>query len=160
MIEAAQLTLTLLDELGLTAFVKTSGGKGIHIVVPLRPEHDWDGIKVFSRGLAKHMAKWLPDRFTAVSGPKNRVGRIFIDYLRNSHGATTISAYAARARPGLAVSVPITREELDTLEGADVWTIHNIAGRLAKLKGDPWEGYASVAQTISAEMRERLNLKS
>jgi bifunctional non-homologous end joining protein LigD len=160
MIEATQLTLTVLDELGLQSFLKTSGGKGIHIVVPLVPQDDWDSVKTFSRALVQHMAKLLPDRFTAVSGPKNRIGRIFIDYLRNNHGATTICAYAVRARSGLAVSVPIYRDEVETLEGADVWTIHNLEERLAELEGDdPWGEYASVRQTITADMRQRLGLK-
>lgn len=159
MVEATQLTVTMLDELGLRSFLKTSGGKGIHIVVPLVPAADWDSIKAFSRALVKHMAKLLPDRFSAVSGPRNRVGRIFIDYLRNSRGATTICAYAARARPGLAVSVPIAREELETLTGADVWTIHNLDERLAQLKSDPWQDYADIKQTITADMRERLGMR-
>lgn len=159
MIEAAQLTLTLLDELGLTSFLKTSGGKGIHIVVPLDPGDDWDSVKAFSRAIVKHIAKLMPDRFTAVSGPKNRVGKIFIDYLRNSHGATTICAFAARARSGMAVSTPIFRDELDHLKGADVWTIHNLMDRLANLESDPWKSYDSVRQTITAEMRDALGVK-
>ncbi|WP_445009254.1 non-homologous end-joining DNA ligase LigD, partial [Pseudomonas tohonis] len=81
MVEATQLTLTILDELGLASYLKTSGGKGIHIVVPLTPKASWDEVKEFSHAIVKHMAKLLPDRFSAVSGPKNRIGRIFIDYL-------------------------------------------------------------------------------
>ncbi|QCF25794.1 DNA ligase D [Hydrocarboniclastica marina] len=158
MIEATQLTLTVLEELGLTAFLKTSGGKGIHIVVPLSLQDSWDSVKTFSRAIVRHMAKLLPDRFTAVSGPRNRVGRIFIDYLRNSNGATTIAAYSARARPGMAVSVPIGRDELEKLTGADAWTVHNLPERLDSLKQNPWQGYASVEQVITDEMRSRLGL--
>ncbi len=117
MVEATQLTLSVLDELGLKAFLKTSGGKGIHVVVPLTRKLGWDEVKGFSHAIVSHMAKLLPDRFSAVSGPKNRVGRIFIDYLRNGLGATTICAYAARTREGLPVSVPIFREEMAELKG-------------------------------------------
>lgn len=159
MIEATQLTLTVLDELGLTAFLKTSGGKGIHLVVPLKPKDDWAQIKAFSHAIVKHMAKLLPDRFSAVSGPKNRIGRIFIDYLRNSQGATTICAYAARTREGMPVSVPIFRDELSDLKGANQWTIHNLHERLGELDADPWADYAKTKQTITAGMRKRLGIK-
>lgn len=158
MLEATQLTLTVLDQLGLAAFLKTSGGKGIHIVVPLQPEDDWASVKTFSRAIVKHIAKLVPDRFTAVSGPKNRVGRIFIDYLRNSHGATTVCAYSARARPGLAVSVPIARDELEGLEAANQWTVHNLPDRLEQLPQDPWQGYSETRQTITDDMRSALGL--
>jgi bifunctional non-homologous end joining protein LigD len=160
MVEATQLTLTVLDELGLRAFLKTSGGKGIHLVVPLTPGDSWDDVKAFSQGIVKYMAKLIPERFVAVLGPKNRVGRIFIDYLRNSKGATTVNAYAARARPGLAVSVPIYREEMLELKGADVWNIHNLHERLTELGADdPWADYAVTAQQITQEMREMLGIR-
>jgi bifunctional non-homologous end joining protein LigD len=159
MVEATQLTLTVLDELGLTTFLKTSGGKGIHLVVPLTPKDDWDAVKNFSHAIVKHIAKLLPDRFSAVSGPKNRVGRIFVDYLRNGLGATTICAYAARTREGLPVSVPIFREELLEIKGANVWNIHNLHERLGQLDSDPWADLGKTRQTITADMRRRVGLK-
>jgi bifunctional non-homologous end joining protein LigD len=159
MVEATQLTLAVLDELGLTSFLKTSGGKGIHVVVPLTPKADWDAVKDFSHAIVKHIAKLLPDRFSAVSGPKNRVGRIFIDYLRNGLGATTISAYSVRTREGLPVSVPIDREELLEIKGANAWNIHNVHQRLAELDKDPWADLPKTRQTITAEMRKRVGLK-
>lgn len=159
MVEATQLTLTVLDELGLKSFLKTSGGKGIHIVVPLTPKADWDAVKDFSHAIVKHIAKLLPDRFSAVSGPKNRVGRIFIDYLRNGLGATTICAYAPRTREGLPVSVPIFRDEIKEIKGANLWTIHNVHERLAELDSDPWADMAKTRQTITAQMRKRVGLK-
>jgi bifunctional non-homologous end joining protein LigD len=159
MVEAAQLTLTVLDELGLKSFLKTSGGKGIHLVVPLTPKDDWDAVKSFSHAIVKHIAKLLPERFSAVSGPKNRVGRIFIDYLRNGLGATTICAYAARSREGLPVSVPIFREELTEIKGANVWNIHNLHERLGQLDQDPWADLSGTRQTITREMRQRIGLK-
>jgi bifunctional non-homologous end joining protein LigD len=159
MVEATTLTLTILDELGLKSFIKTSGGKGIHIVVPLTPKEDWEAVKAFSQAIVKYMAKLIPDRFSAVSGPKNRVGKIFIDYLRNGKGATTINAYAVRTREGLPVSVPIFKEEIHDIKGANIWNIHNLHERLGQLGNDPWQDFAKTKQTITAEMRRRIGLK-
>ncbi|WP_414155343.1 DNA ligase D [Pseudomonas sp. BNK-43-a] len=157
MLEATQLTLTLLDELGLKVFLKTSGGKGMHLVVPLTRRAGWDEVKDFSHALVEHMAGLFPDRLSAVSGPKNRVGRIFIDYLRNGKGATTVAAYSLRAREGLPVSVPIWREELSQLKGADQWNIGNLHERLAQVE-DPWSEMASTRQSITARMRKQLGI--
>jgi bifunctional non-homologous end joining protein LigD len=159
MVEATQLTLTVLDELGLKSFLKTSGGKGIHVVVPLTPGQTWATIKSFSQAIVQHMARMLPDRFSAVSGPRNRVGRIFIDYLRNSQGATTIAPYSARTREGLPVSVPIHRDELAELKGANRWTITSLPKRLAEIDEDPWKDYAKTRQTITATARSRTGLR-
>ena len=159
MVEATQLTLSVLDELGLKAFLKTSGGKGIHLVVPLTRKHGWDEVKDFSHAIVSHMAKLLPERFSAVSGPKNRVGRIFIDYLRNGLGATTICAYAARTREGLPVSVPIFREEVAELKGGNQWNIHNVQERLAEVGDEPWADLKKTRQTITADMRRRVGMK-
>ena len=158
MLEATQLTLALLDELGLQAFLKTSGGKGMHIVVPLTRRANWDEVKTFSQAIVQHLAGLFPERLSAVSGPKNRVGRIFIDYLRNSKGATTVCAYSIRAREGLPVSVPIRREELTALKGANQWTLRNLGERLAE-DADPWAGYSKVRQAISKDLRRRLGLE-
>ncbi|MET0946897.1 MAG: DNA ligase D [Pseudomonas sp.] len=159
MVEATQLTLSVLDELGLKAFLKTSGGKGIHLVVPLTRKLGWDEVKDFSHAIVSHMAKLLPERFSAVSGPKNRVGRIFIDYLRNGLGATTICAYAARTREGLPVSVPIFREEVAGLKGGNQWNVHNVHERLAEVGDKPWADLKKTKQTITAEMRRRVGMK-
>jgi len=160
MLEATQLTQTLLDEIGLESYLKTSGGKGMHILVPLRPVHGWAEVKAFSQAVARYLAKLLPQHFSAVSGPKNRIGKIFIDYLRNSQGASTVAAFSVRAREGLPVSVPIAREELPELRGANVWTVRNLLPRLEELgREDPWEGFWNSEQQISAEMRERLGMK-
>jgi bifunctional non-homologous end joining protein LigD len=159
MVEATRLILTVLDELGLKAFLKTSGGKGIHLVVPLTRKHGWDEVKDFSHAIVSHMAKLLPERFSAVSGPKNRVGRIFIDYLRNGLGATTICAYAVRSREGLPVSVPIFREEVAELKGANQWNLHTVHERLAEVGDEPWADLKKTRQTITAEMRRRIGMK-
>ncbi|WP_095187533.1 DNA ligase D [Pseudomonas sp. Irchel 3E19] len=159
MVEATALTLTVLDELGLKAFLKTSGGKGIHLVVPLTRKLGWDEVKDFSHAIVSHMAKLLPDRFSAVSGPKNRVGRIFIDYLRNGLGATTICAYAARTREGLPVSVPLFREEVAEIKGGNQWNVHNVHERLAAVGDEPWADMKKTRQSITAEMRKRVGMK-
>ena len=159
MVEATALTLTVLDELGLKAFLKTSGGKGIHLVVPLTRKHGWDEVKDFSHAIVSHMAKLLPERFSAVSGPKNRVGRIFIDYLRNGLGATTICAYAARTREGLPVSVPLFREEVAEIKGGNQWNISNVHERLNEVGDEPWADLKKTRQSITAEMRRRVGMK-
>jgi bifunctional non-homologous end joining protein LigD len=159
MVEATQLTLSVLDELGLKGFLKTSGGKGIHVVVPLTRKLGWDEVKDFSHAIVSHMAKLLPDRFSAVSGPKNRVGRIFVDYLRNGLGSTTICAYAVRTREGLPVSVPIFREEVAELKGGNHWNIHNLHERLAEVGDEPWADLKKTRQSITAEMRRRIGMK-
>lgn len=158
MLEAAQLTLSVLDEIGLQAFVKTSGGKGFHLIVPLARRDNWDTVKAFAKAIAQFMTQQLPERFTATSGPKNRVGKIFIDYLRNARGASTVAAYSVRARPGLPVSVPISRDELSGLRGAQQWTVANLHERLRELKADPWAGYAN-RQKISKQMWDKLGAK-
>jgi bifunctional non-homologous end joining protein LigD len=155
MLEAAQLTLSVLDELGLEAYVKTSGGKGLHLIVPLARRDGWDTVKAFAKAVAQFMTAQLPERFTATSGPKNRVGKIFIDYLRNARGASTVAAYSVRARPGLPVSVPVSREELKGLRGAQQWTVANLQERLNSLKSDPWAGYAN-RQKITRKMWDKL----
>ncbi|WP_296260393.1 MULTISPECIES: DNA ligase D [unclassified Pseudomonas] len=159
MIEATQMTLAVLDELGLDAYIKTSGGKGMHIIVPLARKADWDTVKAFAKALAQFISAQLPERFTATSGPKNRVGKIFIDYLRNTRGASTVAAYSARARPGLPVSVPIARDELSGLKSSAQWNIGNLLKRLRKLKADPWTGYKNT-QRITKPMWKRLGVKA
>ncbi|QQX87180.1 DNA ligase D [Cupriavidus necator] len=148
--EAATLMKALLDELGLASFLKTSGGKGLHVVVPITPRASWDEVKAFALDVVRHVAKTIPQRFVAKSGPRNRVGKIFIDYLRNGVGATTVAAFSARARPGLGVSMPVWWEELDTLQGAAQWTVANAGPRLDALAADdPWADYAGTRQAIT-----------
>ena len=156
MIDAAKLTRDLLRELGLESWCKTSGGKGLHVVVPLARHAGWDDAKDFAHAVADHMADTLPEHFSAKMGPRNREGRIFVDYLRNNRGASTIAAYAPRARPGLGVSVPIAWDELDRTTGGAQWTIANLHERLDALRADPWEGYGQVKQRLSAALMRRL----
>jgi bifunctional non-homologous end joining protein LigD len=150
--EGAQLVHALLDEIGLQGFLKTSGGKGLHVVVPLAPKYDWDTVKDFSQAIVAHLASVIPDRFVAKSGPKNRVGRIFVDYLRNGLGATTVCAWSARARPGLGISVPVAWDELPGLKSGAHWTVQNAAERLAT-GNTPWDGYAKARQSLVKPMK-------
>lgn len=152
-VEAAALVRALLEELGLAAFLKTSGGKGLHVAVPLKRRDDWDTVKAFSRHLVLHLARTFPDRIVAKSGPANRVGRLFVDYLRNGFGATTVAAFSARARPGLGVSVPLPWAALDTLERSDRWTIATLADDPSLRREDPWRGWARAARTLGPAMK-------
>jgi bifunctional non-homologous end joining protein LigD len=148
-LEAAELTHALLQELGLRCFAKTSGGKGLHIVVPLRRVHDWETAKAFSKAVADHLAATLPTHFSAKMGAANRVGKVFIDYLRNNRGSTTVSAFSLRSRPGLPVSVPLGWEELVEVKKPDQWTLANVEDRLADLGADPWKDYEKSRQSLA-----------
>ncbi|MCE4541603.1 MULTISPECIES: DNA ligase D [unclassified Caballeronia] len=158
MIEAAKLTKELLAELGLTSFCKTSGGKGFHVVVPLRKHADWDEMKAFSQAVAQHMANALPKFFSAKMGMQNRKGKIFIDYLRNNRGSSTVAAFSLRARPGLGASMPLSWDELDDVTSGDQWNIGNARERLDALKRDPWADYEKARQRLTAEMKKRLGM--
>lgn len=151
--QATELVHSMLDQLGLTAFLKTSGGKGLHVVVPIRKSHDWDTVKGFSQAVVEHLASTIPQLFVAKSGPRNRVGKIFVDYLRNGVGASTVSAWSARARPGMGISVPVRWDELGTLKGGNHWTIRSAHSRLDEGNA-PWDGYARSARSLNAAMKK------
>lgn len=150
--EGTELVHAFLQQLKLPAFLKTSGGKGLHIVVPLRRQHGWAAVKGFAQAIVQHLAQTIPERFVAKSGPRNRVGKIFIDYLRNGQGATTVSAWSARARPGLGISVPLAWDELAGLDRSDHWNIRNVQTRL-DAGNTPWAGYARAAKSLTAAMK-------
>jgi len=151
-VEGAQLVHALLDELGLRCFLKSSGGKGLHVVVPLTPKHDWATVKDFSHAVVRHLAGELRERFVAKSGPRNRVGRIFVDYLRNHRGATTVAAFSARARPGLPVSLPLSWEELPRLTTANLADIRTADTRL-RAAASTWEDYPKQRQTLARALK-------
>jgi bifunctional non-homologous end joining protein LigD len=151
--EAAVLMRTLLQELGLQSWLKTTGGKGLHLFVPLAPQEGYEVAKDFSEGVVQHMARTIPQRFVAKSGPRNRVGRIFIDYLRNGWVQSTAEAYSARARPGLAVSMPVRWEDLPGLTGGDHWDIATAPDHLAGLQADPWADYWKTPQRLAPAMQ-------
>jgi len=150
--EGAALMRSLLEQIGLASFLKTSGGKGLHVVVPIAPKDDWDTVRELAKRVVEHMAATIPERFVAKSGAKNRVGRIFVDYLRNGFGATTACAWSARARPGLGISVPCAWDELDTITSGAHWTIRNAHERIEE-RADPWRGYAQTRQSVAKAMK-------
>jgi len=151
--EAAVLTRTLLSELGLQSWLKTSGGKGLHVVVPLAPRTDYDTVNGFSKAIVQHLVRTIPSRFVAKSGPSNRVGKLFVDYLRNGHGATTAAAFSARARPGLGVSMPVAWDDLGKLKSGAQWTIATAREHLSFQTLDPWADYWKTKQALSKPMR-------
>ncbi|WP_434034811.1 DNA ligase D [Cupriavidus sp. a3] len=153
MLEAAVLVRTLLDELGLQAWLKTSGGKGLHVVVPLAARRSYDEVKAFSRAAVQHLAATLPQRFTARSGAANRKGRIFVDYLRNGFSQTTAAAFSARARPGLGVSMPVSWDQLPKLKSGDQWTIRDAREYLSFQVADPWEAYWKTKQVLTTAIK-------
>lgn len=150
--EAAELVRTMLTELQLPSYLKTSGGKGLHVVVPIKRLHSWEAVKGFSQALVQHLAATIAQRFVAKSGPRNRVGKIFVDYLRNGRGATTVSAWSARSRPGMGISVPVAWSELKTLTSGAHWTVRTVEERLNKGNA-PWDGYAQAAVSLTAAMK-------
>lgn len=156
--EAATLVRSMLDALGLEAWLKTSGGKGLHVVVPLAPRYDYETVKGFSQAIVQHLSKTIPSRFVAKSGPSNRVGKLFVDYLRNGHGATTAAAFSARARPGLGVSMPVSWDELATLKSGSHWNVRTARDHLSFQTSDPWAGYWKKRQGL-AEPMKRLGYK-
>jgi bifunctional non-homologous end joining protein LigD len=146
----------LLEELGLASFLKTTGGKGLHLVVPVQPRTDWDDAKAFCRAVADFFVNAAPDQFIATMNKAARKGKIFIDYLRNGRGATAVAPYSTRAKPGASVSAPLAWEELTASLHSDHFTIQNLPARLGKLKKDPWADIAKTKQSITAAMLKRL----
>jgi bifunctional non-homologous end joining protein LigD len=152
--EAALLVHTLLDELGLKAWLKTSGGNGLHVVVPLLPTHDYDTVREFSKTFVQHLVRIIADRFTAKSGATNRKGKIFVDYLRNGFGQTTVAAFSARARPGIGVSMPLDWGQLMSLKSSAQWTIATAREYLSFQTEDPWLDYWKTRQRLTSAMKK------
>jgi bifunctional non-homologous end joining protein LigD len=147
---------SLLDELKLVGFLKTTGGKGLHVVLPIRATLTWEDAKSFTKAAAEFLVRTFPDRFTAVLAKEKRKGKIFIDYLRNSEGATAIAPYAVRARANAPVATPIAWSELERDVRFDYFNIRNVPERLARRHADPWAQFEATRQTITAAMRKRL----
>lgn len=147
-VRAARLVRDLLSELELVSFVRATGGKGLHVVAPLNPPCAWEELKRFTQGFARALAASRPDEFVAVASKQQREGRIFVDYLRNSRGATSIASHSLRARAGASAAVPLRWEELGRLRGSNAFDLRSVRQRLARLKSDPWEGFAEVEQGL------------
>jgi bifunctional non-homologous end joining protein LigD len=158
MIKAARLMRERLSNLGLASFVKTTGGKGLHIVAPLTPRAGWETVKSFSRAVAESIVREAPGEYIATMSKEKRKGRIFIDYLRNGRGATSIAPYSTRSRQGAPISTPVAWDELTVDLKPDSYNIYNIRRRLAGLEEDPWAGYFSIRQEITQEIQKKAGI--
>ncbi|HEX2889438.1 DNA ligase D [Vineibacter terrae] len=147
-IEAAFDVRHRLQKHDLQSFVKTTGGKGLHVVLPLQPGPDWDTVKHFAQMTAESMAAERPDRYVANMAKRVRQGRIYIDYVRNGMGATAVGAYSTRARAGAAVSTPLSWDEIGPGIRSNHFTVANLPKRLAYLERDPWDGFLSLQQHL------------
>jgi bifunctional non-homologous end joining protein LigD len=143
---AAKLLRERLRKQKLESFVRTSGGKGLHVVIPLKPRASWDDVKTFAHRIAIDLAKEYPKEFVAVAGAANRKDRIFIDYLRNGLAASSVASYSVRARAGAGVATPLSWEELGRVKSGAQFTVTNFATRLRRK--DPWQRFAKVKQQL------------
>ncbi|WP_109126006.1 DNA ligase D [Dyella sp. C11] len=152
-VSAARTTRRLLSQLGLESFVRTTGGKGLHVVVPLRPSAAWAEVEVFAKAFAMSLAGAYPDEFVAVASKAKRRGKIFFDYLRNGRGATSVASYSLRARPGAPVAVPLRWEELGKLESGAAFDLARTVARLKRLRGDPWKAMNELRQSLARALK-------
>jgi bifunctional non-homologous end joining protein LigD len=152
LVEATRLVKLLLEQLGLAAFLKTTGGKGLHIVAPIEPKRPWPEVKEFTRLMAEMLTRARPDLFLAKMSKAARTGKIFVDYLRNSETASAVAAFSTRARPQAGVSMPLAWDELGERDVREAYTILTVPAALKKRKEDPWKAYASTHQSISDAM--------
>ena len=148
-IHGAKALRERLDALGLASFPRVTGGKGLHVVVPLEPSADWDTVKAFSFAIAESVARDDPDRFTTNMAKSKRDGRIFIDYLRNGRGATAIASYSTRAREGAPVCVPLGWDELRTTTAPAAYDLTGVQKRLKTLRADPWRGFEEARRPLA-----------
>jgi bifunctional non-homologous end joining protein LigD len=154
--EAALVLRRRMADLGLRAFVKTTGGKGLHVVVPIIPKQNWDEVKTFAKKVAESVALEAPRLYTTTMAKAKRKGKIFIDYLRNARTATAVCAYSTRAHAGAPVSLPVGWQELAADVRAEHFTIRNVPQRLARLRKDPWEGYEAARVNLTDAMLDQL----
>jgi bifunctional non-homologous end joining protein LigD len=157
-VKAAQALRARLGDLGFETFVKTTGGKGLHVVVPLRPRSTWEESFQFSRVVAEELERKNPRAYTTAMPKAERRGRILIDYFRNNRGNTSVTAYSTRARPGAPVSTPLGWEELAGGVKPDQYHVGNIRERLQGRGDDPWKRYFKVRQHITPALRRQLGL--
>jgi len=156
--EAAIDVRDALAGIGLQSFAKTTGGKGLHVVIPLTPKLGWDEAKAFAKWIADSFVVQRPEDFTANMAKRARHGRIYIDYLRNGRGATAVGVYIPRARSGAPVSTPVSWEEVEKGVKPDEFTVETVPRRLATLSSDPWTEIGKIRQTVSAAVRRQVGL--
>jgi bifunctional non-homologous end joining protein LigD len=147
-VDAAKLVRQVMTVLDLVSFVKTTGGRGLHVVVPLTPRADWTECLEFARAFAQALVRRQPALFTERFAKAGRDDKILIDYLRNNRTNTSIAAFSTRARPHAPVSVPLAWSELSPTKTPDRFTMETVPGRLTRLKRDPWEAYWKARQRI------------
>jgi len=148
-VAAAKLVRQMLAALDLASFVKTTGGRGVHVVAPIAPRAEWAECLTFARAFAQALVRRRPELFTERFAKIGRERRILIDYLRNNRTNTSIAAFSTRAKPDAPVSVPLAWPELSAARTPDRFTIQTVPGRLAQLKRDPWKDYWKNRQTLS-----------
>ncbi|MEA2563463.1 MAG: bifunctional non-ous end joining protein LigD [Acidobacteriota bacterium] len=148
-----------LEGLGLRTWLKTTGGKGLHVCVPITRRGEWDEVKAFTKAVVESIVADEPNRYTSKLPKASRKGKIFIDYLRNGRGATSIGAYSTRARTGAPVSTPLFWEELETDVRANTYTVRNLPERLEGLEADPWADFLKERQSITAAMKKAVGMK-
>jgi len=153
-IDAALAIRDRLEELGLKSFVRASGGKGLHVVVPLARRASWDDVKAFARGIAEELVAREPERYVSSATKARRANRIFIDWLRNGRGATAVASYSTRARPHAPIAAPLAWDELPKLRSADAIRMRAVPRRIAE-RGDPWRGFFALRQTLPPARRGR-----
>lgn len=147
-IAAAKLLKDQLAQIHLTSFVKTTGGKGLHVVVPIKPRYSWEVVKQFTHDFVDNIVAEHPNAYTATITKAKRKGKIFLDYLRNQRGATAVAPYSTRARKDATVATPIFWDELTSKLKPEKFTIKTVPKRLASLKSDPWEELFELKQTL------------
>jgi bifunctional non-homologous end joining protein LigD len=157
--KAALLVKTLLENIGLAPFLKTTGGKGLHVVAPIEPVVGWEQVKGFTKAVAEFLERTFPDRFTSKLLKISRRGKIFIDYLRNGEGATAVAAYSTRARANAPVSAPVGWDELSADLRFDRFNVGNMPTRLKKVKADPWRDIADAAVSLTPAVMARVGFK-
>jgi bifunctional non-homologous end joining protein LigD len=147
-----------LADLGLKSFLKSTGGKGLHVVAPIAPKQGWDEVKAFAKAIADTLVEVRADRYTANPLKRTRVGKIFVDYLRNQRGGSAIVNYSTRAKPNASVACPLAWDELKGLKVASPYTLKTLPLRLKAKRSDPWEGFFSTRQSITAKAKKTLGL--
>ena len=151
-VQAAQLCRKTLEQVGLESFVKTTGGKGLHVVVPIVPDFDWDSCLSLSRAIAELIVRQRPREYTTDMPKAGRERKILIDYYRNVRGATSVAAFSTRKRPEATVSVPIGWDELHADLRPDTFTMKSVPERLASLRQDPWKRYFTTRQAVPRDL--------
>lgn len=159
LVDAVTVLRKLLDTLGLEAFLKTTGGKGLHVVIPVQPTRTWDDARAFCSGVAELLVRTFPDRFTSKISKARREGRIFVDYLRNAEGATAVAPYSARAKARAPVAMPIDWVALTSDLRFDHFNVRNVPALLAKRERDPWDRMPRVRQVLTAAMLAQVGVR-